>query len=55
MARVPRESDIYRRYLDKLDAQETELERLAAASEETLALKAKASENLSRYIANLDL
>ncbi len=55
MARVPRDSDIYRRYLDKLDAQETELERLAATSEKTLALKAKAATALSHFIANLDL
>ena len=55
MARVPRDSDLYRRYLDKLDKQETELEHIGAGIEETRALLAKARRALARFIAELKI
>ena len=51
--RVPRESDLYRRYLDKLNAQETELEEIAAGTDETKARIEEAREALARYIRGL--
>ena len=51
--RVPRESDLYRRYLDKLNAQETELEEIAADTDETKERIEEAREALARYIRGL--
>jgi hypothetical protein len=51
--RVPRESDLYRRYLDKLNAQETELEEIAAGRDETKARIEESREALARYIRGL--
>jgi hypothetical protein len=51
--RVPRDGDLFRRYLKKLDGQEDAIERIAAETEETTAALAAAREALARYIRDL--
>lgn len=51
--RVPRDGDLFRRYLKKLDGQEDAIERIAGESEETTAALAAAREALARYIRDL--
>lgn len=53
LARVPRESDIYRRYLAKLNDQEDELERLAPEIDAAEADVAAAARGLRDYIDGL--
>ena len=55
LARVPRNSDLHRRYLKKLNAQEDELERLNGAIERAQADLDQARDALTRYIADLKL
>jgi hypothetical protein len=53
LARVPRDSDLYRRYMNKLDTQETELERLRGALSQARAARQHGAERLAAYIAEL--
>jgi hypothetical protein len=55
LARTPRESEIYRRYLDKLAEQETRLDALAGALETARVAERTASEALAAYVAQLEL
>ena len=55
LARVPRDSDLYRRYIKKLDSQETELERLRAARVKAEAARRRATDRLATYIAELEV
>lgn len=55
LVRVPQNSDLYRRYLGKLDAQEDELERLLSAIDRAQEELNRAGEALSDYIGGLQL
>jgi hypothetical protein len=55
LRRVPRDSDLYRRYLAKLDRQEDALERLDATTENARVGLNKSRDALTDYIANLKL
>lgn len=55
LARVPRDSDLHRRYLEKLGEQEDEMERLLAASETTREALEASRNALADYIRSLDI
>jgi hypothetical protein len=55
LVRVPRDSDLYRRYLAKLDRQENALERLDTTTEHARLGVNKSRDALSDYVANLEL
>ena len=55
LGRVPQNSDLHRRYLKKLNAQEDELEGLNGAIERAQADLDQAADALTRYIADLKL
>ena len=55
LARVPRDSDLYRRYVEKLDAQETEFERLRGALSQARAAREQGAQRLAAYIAELEV
>jgi hypothetical protein len=53
--RVPRDGDLYRRYLKKLNGQEDALERIATESEETTVALREAREALANFIRDLKI
>lgn len=55
MARLDKDSDLYRRYVSLLDAQENQLERALAEIEDLRAAEQRQREELERYILSLDL
>jgi hypothetical protein len=55
LVRVPQNSDIHKRYLTKLNAQEDELEKILFAMEDAQDALNRASEALSDYIGRLEL
>jgi len=55
LARIPRDSDLYKRYLEKLDAQEDKLERILASTEDTQDALDAATTALGDYIRGLDM
>ena len=55
LARVPAEGDLHRRYLNRLNAQEDELERLAAETDAAREELDRAREALRAYVAGLEL
>jgi len=55
LGRVPHNSDLQRRYLTKLDRQESELERILEALGATEADHGRAQDALADYIADLEL
>ena len=55
LERTPRESEIYRRYLDKLGQQETRLDALAKDLEAAKAAERQASDALAAYVAKLEI
>ena len=55
LQRTPRESEIYRRYLDKLSQQETRLDALAASLDAAQAAARQASDALAAFVARLEL
>jgi len=55
LRRVPSNSDLQRRYLQKLNAQEDEVERILAALDDAQAALDQAQDALTRYIAGLKL
>lgn len=55
MARVPKDSDIYRRYLTKLDSQEDALETLLSELNTTQEERNAAQDALGDYVGNLTL
>ena len=55
LRRVPSNSALQRRYLQKLDAQEDEVERILAARDDAQAALDDAQAALTRYIAGLKL
>jgi uncharacterized coiled-coil protein SlyX len=52
---VPRDSQIYQRYLEKLGQQESRLEELAPQVAQARAALARASEALADYVAKLEI
>ncbi|HIJ44012.1 MAG TPA: hypothetical protein HPP75_08560, partial [Rhodospirillaceae bacterium] len=55
LGNVSSDSDIYRRYVKKLDAQENELENIAEALEKENAKLNESTEALAGYIAKLKI
>lgn len=55
LRRVPANSDLQRRYLQKLDAQEDEVERILTALDDAQSALDQAQDALTRYIAELKL
>ena len=55
LGRVPHNSDLQRRYLTKLDGQESELERILEALGATEAAHGRAQAALADYLADLEL
>ncbi|MBM3491786.1 MAG: hypothetical protein FJX68_15350 [Alphaproteobacteria bacterium] len=55
LARIPRDSQIHQRYLDKLGQQENRLEQLAPLIEQARGALARASQALSDYVAKLEV
>lgn len=55
LGRVPSNSDLYRRYLKKLNVQEDELEGLNASLKATLSDLERAQDELTHYIAGLEI
>ena len=55
LARTPRESDLHRRYLEKLAQQEARLDELARELEAAQAAARAASDKLAAYVAQLTL
>jgi hypothetical protein len=53
MDRLPRDSALYKRYLDKLDEQETQLEKLQAAVKSKRETLAKQRDELEKYLRDL--
>ena len=53
--RIPRGSDLFNRYVAKLDKQETRLEGLMERLDEILNLQRKAEGALAQYVAGLDI
>ena len=53
LRQVPANSDLYRRYLTKLDGQETELEKLRAARRDIQETHEKARQTLADFVAKL--
>lgn len=52
---TPRESELYRRYLDKLGGQETRLDELARALDAAREAERKASDALAEYVEKLEI
>jgi len=55
LARIPRDSDLYKRYLEKLDAQEDKLEAILASTQDTQDAFNKATAALGDYIRGLEI
>ena len=55
LGRIPSNSDLYRRYLKKLNAQEDELERIDTATTRAQDAIDRANGALTDYIAGLDM
>jgi hypothetical protein len=55
MARLEKDSDLYRRYVSLLDEQEDQLEEALEAIESLRAREQRQREELDRYIMSLDL
>lgn len=55
LAQVPSNSDLYHRYLNKLNSQEDELERILALAKTTRQERNRARDALSDYIGGLEL
>jgi hypothetical protein len=55
MARLDKNSSLYRRYVDSLDEQEDQLEEALTAIEDLRTREQKQREELDRYILSLDL
>jgi chromosome segregation ATPase len=55
MQRLPQNSDLYTRYVKKLDQQETDLERLRKEIEAAKNNEDEQRRELQTYVANLDV
>jgi len=55
LARIPRDSDLHKRYMKKLDAQEDKLETILAQTEETRDAFNAANKALGDYVRGLDI
>jgi chromosome segregation ATPase len=55
LARIPRDSDLYKRYMKKLNAQEDSLESILSRSENTREAATRARAALTDYIQGLDI
>jgi hypothetical protein len=55
MTQVPRDSELFRRYLTKFGEQETEIEKLRGEVQQLIANQAKAQKALDDYLQALDL
>lgn len=55
LRRVPSNSDLYRRYLSKLDEQEDELESLLERIDQAQRARDEAQDRLTEYVSNLEM